>query len=266
MSRIITLTTDFGTADGFVGAMKGVIYSLCPDARVIDITHDIPPQDVVSAAFALEAAASHFPANSIHVCVVDPGVGSDRAPLYVETRKHFFIGPDNGIFDLVSAGRFVRAMKLSNPAFFIRDSSATFHGRDIFAPAAAHLANGASIDDMAEPVSSLVRLELSQPESKGDGIEAHIVHADRFGNLVTDLRRFEFDDWNRESRPVALTLCAFEIAGISRTYADVPEGSFLAYFGSSQRLEIGIRGGNALKHLQWTLPACRGKVVTLDLL
>jgi len=263
MSRIITLTTDFGTADGFVGAMKGVILSICPDARIVDITHDIPPQDVLSGALTLEAAAPHFPPNTIHVAVIDPGVGSDRAPLYVETRKHFFIGPDNGLFDLVSAGRFVRAMKLTTPAFFSASPSATFHGRDIFAPAAAHLAGGAEVEHLAEPVSTLVRLDFPQPERKGYDLEAHVIHVDRFGNLITDLRRFEYDDWNRENAPVELVLAGRRIEGVKQTYADVPDGDIVAYFGSSNRLEIAIRNNSALALFQWTLATARGQAVLL---
>ncbi|HYF50546.1 MAG TPA: SAM-dependent chlorinase/fluorinase [Planctomycetota bacterium] len=263
MSRIITLTTDFGTSDGFAGAMKGVILSLCPDAKIVDITHDVPPQDVLSGALALEAAAPTFPPNTIHVVVVDPGVGSERAALYLETRKHFFVGPDNGIFDLVSAGRFVRAMKLSQTELLNPAPSATFHGRDIFAPVAAHLANGTPIDHFAEPVTSLVRLMLPQPERKGADLEAHILHADRFGNLITDLKRFEYDDWNRENAAVELVIGGRRIEGISRTYADVKDGNMVAYFGSGNRLEIAVRNNSAQVLFQWSLAQARRQSVLL---
>ena len=159
MAAIITLTTDFGTADGFVGALKGVILSLAPHARIVDVAHDVPPQDVRAAAFALETALPHFPQNSIHVVVVDPGVGSARAALLVETEQGRFAAPDNGVLTgVVPESGAARIFTLDRPAYWRPRVSATFHGRDVFAPVAAHLARGVKAEELGTPRMDMMRL------------------------------------------------------------------------------------------------------------
>ena len=185
---IITLLTDFGAQDYFVGAMKGVILSLNPDATIVDITHEIPPQDIQAAAFNLLACYQDFPAGTIHVAVVDPGVGSDRRAILVECANQFFVGPDNGLFSWITEreGKF-SAWQITNEKFFRSPVSSTFHGRDVFAPVAAALSNGAATDEMsAPPLENIVMLAPLLPRTTAEAIEGCIIHIDRFGNCVTN--------------------------------------------------------------------------------
>jgi S-adenosylmethionine hydrolase len=257
MRRIITLTTDFGLFDPYVGIMKGVILGIAPEAVLVDITHDVPAQDVVAGALALEAVCEFFPAGTIHVAVVDPGVGSGRAAVAVETEFCYFVGPDNGLFTAALARALLsRAVRLTNPAYHRRPVSATFHGRDIFAPVAAHLAAGAAFETLGDPLTELVTLDLPRPVARADSLELHVVHVDRFGNLITDLTADSFIlDFGR----ARLHIGGREIVGISRTYADAAQGQPVACFGSSGRLEIGVRDGSAAE----TLRAGTGTILLL---
>ncbi len=248
---LITLTTDFGLRDPYVGIMKGVIARIAPQANIIDITHDIEPQNMMQAAVVLESLLDYFPATTIHVAVVDPTVGSHRAPIAVQTDRYLFIGPDNGIFTAALSRESQRAaVELNNPAYHLHPTSRTFHGRDIFAPAAAHLAAGVPLAELGEPIEQLVTLDLPQPQLHADHIEAHVVYVDRFGNLVTDLSRDTFDTWRRNV-PHALTVTVNNktIYGIRDTYADVDKGELLAHFSSTSRLEIAARNTSAAKRL-----------------
>src|ERR1700694_3990292 len=184
---IITLLTDFGSQDYFVGAVKGAILSINPQVIIVDITHEIPPQDIEAAAFNLLATYKDFPAATIHVAVVDPGVGSARKPILIECGEQFFVGPDNGIFSWICEreGDF-RAIHLTNEDFFRHPVSATFHGRDIFAPVAAALSTGVAITEFGQKVGDYVRLDPLRPVAASDGsIEGRVIHIDRFGNCIT---------------------------------------------------------------------------------
>lgn len=247
---LITLTTDFGLTDSYVGQMKGVILSIAPQATIVDLCHGIRPQDVLAGAIALESAVGSFPPGTIHVAVVDPTVGSGRAALAVQTDLGLFIGPDNGLFTAVLARWPARAaVKLTNPAFHRQPVSPTFHGRDVFAPVAAHLAVGTPLHALGEPATDLVQLDLPHPEpiDSGARLTLHVLYADHFGNLVTDLAADFFDRWRRShgSGHVTIQIESVRIDRISTTYSDVCEGRFLAYFGSSGRLEIALRNGSA---------------------
>jgi len=205
---VITLLTDFGVADYFVGAMKGVILSVNPKACIVDITHDIPPQDIEAAAFNLLAAHDSFPAGTIHVAVVDPGVGSSRRPLLIEARNQFFIGPDNGIFTYVyhsPAGRKSPGIfELTNRKYFRQPVSPTFHGRDVFAPVAAALSRGVKPASLGTRVADFFRLASLQPEASPDGrLMARIIHIDRFGNCVTNITQ---DDLTAKMIAAGVTL------------------------------------------------------------
>jgi len=243
---ILTLTTDFGLSDPFVGVMKGVILRIAPDATIVDICHDVPPQNLVAGALILESAFPYFPPGTIHVVVVDPGVGSERAPVAIQTEEHYFVGPDNGlIVSAVSPHARIRGrVRLTNSAYHRHPVSATFHGRDIFAPVAAHLAAGIPFEELGEPIQQLVSLHLPRPVPRDDELELHVLHVDRFGNLITDLRA---DDLARfsQGRPVVFRIGEVKIAGTHRAYADVEKGRPVAYFGSAGRLEIAVREGNA---------------------
>ena len=244
MSRpVITLTTDFGQADGYVGAMKGVILSICPAAVLVDISHQIHPQAVEQAAYVLSTAAAYFPPGTVHLVVVDPGVGSERRPIAVQTARSTYVSPDNGVISLALTQDPVRqAVHLTKSSYHLSPASATFHGRDIFAPAAAHLACGTALDDMGEtlPVSELVELPIHAPQPQpGGGWRCAILHVDRFGNLITNFRI------QSHQRGLKVSAGGRWIEQLSRTFADVDPGDLLAYAGSNGYLEIAIREGSA---------------------
>ena len=248
MSRpVITLTTDFGQADGYVGAMKGVILSICPEAALVDISHEIRPQAVVQAAYVLSTAVAYYPPGTVHLVVVDPGVGSQRRPIAVRTERAAYVGPDNGVLSLALDQDPARqAVHLTEPRYRLCSVSATFHGRDIFAPAAAHLACGAPLEEMGEtlPVSEMVELPISSPEPQpGGDSKGVILHVDRFGNLIT----------NFQVRPhqhgIRVRAGGRWIDQISRTFTDVDRGELLAYIGSSGYLEIAAREASAARIL-----------------
>jgi len=232
MRPIITLTTDFGTVDGYVGEMKGVIATQVPDAQIIDITHDIPPQDVERARLTVARVWRRFPAGTIHLVVVDPGVGSTRAALAVAGDDRFLVGPDNGVLSpaLLVAG--VRAVELPIP----RGASATFHGRDVFAPAAAALACGASIDALGREARSPIVHRTPEPIRHADGsIAGEIIVIDRFGNAITNLLGRRGGTLEVGGRRVDLHL----------TYAEAERGEVMGVVGSTGFIEIAVRDGNA---------------------
>jgi len=231
---IVTLTTDFGDRDGYVGAMKGVLLTRAPGVTLVDITHGVPPHDVVAAANALVDAAPHFPPGTVHLAVVDPGVGGARAAVVVAAGGHLFVGPDNGIFSLV-APRPEAVHAIAQPEFRAAAVAATFHGRDLFAPAAARLALGAPAHAAGPPVELRGRLDLPPGESR-------VVHIDRFGNLVTDIAG---------DLPAAtgFRIAGQAIAGISQTYESVAPGELCAYVGSRGTIEIAVREGSAAARL-----------------
>ena len=185
---IIALLTDFGTQDYFVGAMKGAILSINQSAQIIDITHEIPPQNIVSASFTLRACYQDFPKETIFTAVIDPGVGSDRRAILIETEKYYFISPDNGLLSFIFNGNeSFRVFNITNEVFYKKPVSKTFHGRDIFSPAAAHLSRGAKPEEFGDEIKDYVFLAENKPQIISDGIEAEIIHIDRFGNLITNL-------------------------------------------------------------------------------
>ena len=248
MSRpIITLTTDFGQADSYVDTMKGVILDICPEATLVDISHDIQPQAVPQAAFVLSTATPYFPSGTIHLVVVDPGVGTSRRAIAVQSERATYVAPDNGVLNLALAqDPAQRAIHLTKPRYRLPQVSATFHGRDIFAPAAAYLAQGTDPLDMGDPVPlpDLVTLPDFQASRRSDGAwVGKVMHIDRFGNLVTNLPLAPADG------PGSVVIGTTEIDGQGRTYADVGQGEIVAYIGSSGTLEIAVRDGNAATQL-----------------
>jgi S-adenosylmethionine hydrolase len=237
--RRITLLTDFGTADGYVAAMKGVIAAIAPDARIDDATHDIAPGDIHAAAWVLGGYWHIYPAGTIHVVVVDPGVGSARRALAAEACSRLFLAPDNGVLTRVFklAGE-TSVVAVENARFFRDVVSATFHGRDVFAPVAAHLARGASLHELGPAIHNPVELELPEPDRNNDEIHGAIVHIDRYGNLVTNIPA----SWVTERARVRVAGREFPLR---RTYADVAEGELLAVIGSRATVEISVRDGSA---------------------
>jgi S-adenosylmethionine hydrolase len=244
--QIITLTTDFGLSDPFVGVMKGVILTIAPEATLVDLTHQIPPQDILAGALALESAVYYFPPGTIHLAVIDPGVGSDRRPIAIQTDSALFVGPDNGIFSLVLKERQIRrAVSLKNPRYRLPQVSATFHGRDIFAPAAAHLALGVDLSALGPPADSLVELEIQEPEATESELRGIVLAADHFGNLITSITESALRIWLASAESVVVKVGNRSIGPIKQTYADSVPGETVAYLGSGKRLEIAINHGSA---------------------
>lgn len=251
MPPLITLTTDFGQQDGFVGTMKGVIWGICPGARIADISHQIPPQDVQAGAIALWRAAPYFPAGTVHIAVVDPGVGTDRRPLALRLGTHYFVGPDNGLFTPLILDAFDRAesvefFHLDNSAFWLPKVSSTFHGRDIFSPVGAHLANGVTLAELGTPVSDLVWLPLLRPERTGTGWRAHVLVIDVFGNLTLDLRPNQFDG----NPQVTFRVHGREISGLAPSYGYRKAGELIALVDSEDFIEIAVVNGSAARELE----------------
>lgn len=187
---VVAFLTDFGQNDGDVGVLKGVVLNISPDAHTIDITHEVAPQNVASGAWILAASYRYFPKGTVYVCVVDPGVGSTRLPIALHAGDWFFVGPDNGLFSYVLAEQpFHEAVALSNTAYHLPDTSHTFHGRDIFSPVGAHIANGVPLAELGPKLNAaqLIRLDFGQPVRHSSQIEARIVHVDHFGNLITSI-------------------------------------------------------------------------------
>jgi hypothetical protein len=244
MPNVITLCTDFGLHDGYVAAMKGVMLSIAPDVRLVDITHKITPQSVREGAFVLRSAYGFYPSETVHLVVVDPGVGSERRAVAVRAGKHLFVAPDNGVLAYVLRREDeAEVVSLTNRAYWREEISETFHGRDIFAPVAAHLARGVPLRDLGEPIEELVQLVLPVPEKRHDGsIIGYVIHVDGFGNVVTDipacmLREGEWRVLTEEAR----------IARLSSTYASVARGELLALIGSHDFLEVAVREGSAAR-------------------
>lgn len=249
--RVITLTTDFGVRDAYVGTMKGVILGINPEATIVDLCHEIVPQDVRQGALALYNACRYFPVGTIHVAVVDPGVGSERRPIAVGTSQAVFVGPDNGVFSLVVGGwerrSEVTIVHLTEPRFWLPEVSSTFHGRDIFSPVAAHLSLGVPLEALGQVVDDMVRLSLPQPEVRDDGtILAQVLRIDRFGNVITSVP----EGLVAEEDVSAVEIGGRQISRLSHTYSQVESGALVALIGSEGFLEVAVRDGNAARTLE----------------
>ncbi|WP_456432388.1 SAM hydrolase/SAM-dependent halogenase family protein [Thermosulfuriphilus sp.] len=250
---IITLTTDFGLRDSYVAEMKGVILSLCPQVTLVDATHEISPQDIVEGALVLASFYRFYPAGTIHLAVVDPGVGGPRRPIVVQAGGHLFVGPDNGLFALVlqREGDF-SAYEIRHSDYLLPEISTTFHGRDVFAPVAAHLARGLDPQRLGPLLEDLVRLDFPLPRKEGHRIIGQVIHVDHFGNLVTNIPA-TFLESLRPSETV-VEIAGRRILGLKRTYIEVPPGVILALVGSHGFLEIAANQTSAAT----TLEAGRG--------
>jgi S-adenosylmethionine hydrolase len=257
---IICFLTDFGLKDGYVGAMKGVVLSIAPHARMIDISHEIDSFCIASGAYVLGSVVPYFPPGTIFVAVVDPGVGTERKGLIVKNPDKIFIGPDNGIFswviDVQSSKVFwIDPDGVSKPYVHSRVSS-TFHGRDIFSPIAAHIANGVPVENLSIPAKeSPVIGEWLHPQADKQVIKGRVVHIDRFGNIVTNITKSFYLSWKDRYFPALLSAqsTVVEIGSsttkIEETYASVPKGHLLALWGSNDHLEISVNQGHAAEKL-----------------
>ncbi len=260
---LITLLTDFGTADYFVGAMKGVLLSINPAAVVVDLTHEVPPQDVRAGAFTLAAACASFPAGTIHVAVVDPGVGSARRGILVSAGGQYFVGPDNGLFGFIyERDKQARVFHLTNEKYFGTKVSATFRGRDVFTPVAAALSRGVAPGEFGEEITDFVRLpDLKPRRAPGGAIEAAIIHIDRFGNCVTNLTPADLGE-EFAAGGARLIINGREITSFRRFFAEGSDdpSELFAIWGSAGYLEIAANRASAAS----LLGAERGQVVRVQ--
>jgi S-adenosylmethionine hydrolase len=248
---LIALLTDFGTRDGYVGIMRGVMLGIAPQARLVDLTHDIPAQNVRAAAWVLHTAWRYFPEGTVFLCVVDPGVGTARRAIALHAAARVFVGPDNGLFSYVLAEAVpTAAATLENPLYQLPLPSATFHGRDIFSPAAAYLARGLPVEALGAPVApeTLVRLPLPQPVWHGELLVGHVVHVDHFGNLITDLGP-ALAGAVLSAPAIRLTLGDFSVTARAATFAAGPEGEPFLLRDSSGHLAIAVRNGSAADYV-----------------
>ncbi len=242
MKSIITLTTDFGLRDHYVGVMKGVMLSVNENARPVDITHCIDSHDVRAASFVIGNSYRYFPEKTVHLVVVDPGVGSKRRPIAVLADGHFFVGPDNGVFSsVIRSCEDFRAREIKNGDYFLKEISSTFHGRDIFAPVAAHLSLGASFSEIGPRVRNPEILPRDGYSINGNEIRGTVVYTDKFGNLVTSIPTEAVG--NRIGASV--TVGGKRVAGISDSYSSVKPGEILAVGGSCGYIEISVNQGRA---------------------
>ena len=241
---IITITTDFGFADTYVGVMKGVIVSIAPNTSIVDITHGVEPQNIRQCAFLLATAFHYFPPGSIHVAVVDPGVGSGRRPVVIESGEHVFVGPDNGIFTaILSSGSVYNAYEITAKEKMLTPVSATFHGRDIFAPVAAHIANGVPPHELGPKIADPAALELPVIVKHDNSlIRGEIVHIDRFGNAITNIGRSDVETENIDD----IKSDAGDAVGILSSYdAAEDERGLNAIYGSWNTVELFVMNGSA---------------------
>ena len=242
----ITLTTDFGYTDPFVGIMKGVIYRINPQARVVDLSHGIPAQNIMAGALVLRQSARYFPRETIHVVVVDPGVGSTRRALLVEIEENYFIGPDNGVLSLVMEERKpTRIIHLSNPGYQLQPTSATFHGRDIFAPAAAYLSRGIKPETFGEITEDFAKLIWPAILKSGTTMIGEIVYVDGFGNLSTNIGADDLKELS--GHRLRITFRDLSILGLAGHYAAVEQNTYVGLINSWGLLEIAIYKGSAQK-------------------
>lgn len=244
MPALVTLTTDFGLQDPFVGIMKGVLLGIAPKLTIIDLTHQVDPQNIGQAAQVLAAALPFFPKNTIHVAVVDPGVGTARRPLVVSTPEAFLVGPDNGVLTPgLTAG--ARVYELTDPGYFLHPVSETFHGRDVFAPAAAWLARGTRPSRMGQLISDPVRLDLPAPQFDTGVLRGQVIYADRFGNLITNLSAADLHRHFPGQKPLLLKVGRRTFTRKVRTYAQCPAGQAGWLINSWDRVEVFLREGDA---------------------
>ena len=260
-ASIITLTTDFGTKDPYVGALKGVILGINRGARLVDLCHDVQPQAIRQAAFLIGMSHRYFPQGTVHMVVVDPGVGTSRRALLLVTPSACFVGPDNGVFSYILMEGFdkrlpaevttshiplpsgCKAYHLTNPKYWLHPVSSTFHGRDVFAPVAGHLSLGVAPQELGEEVGEVVYLSVSPPRWEGETLQGKVVHIDRFGNLITDIQADVLSD----DSSVDIQVKGRRIQGVSLSYA---EGEMLlAVVGSYNTLEVAEKNGNAAHNL-----------------
>ena len=248
-SGLITLLTDFGLQDPYVGMMKGVMLAVNPDARIIDISHHVKAGSITRAAGIIRETYPYFPEGTVHITVVDPGVGGKRRAIILMAQSHLFVGPDNGIFwPIINLHQDIKIIHITETKYFLADVSDTFHGRDIFAPVAAHLSKGADPFEMGPAISDPVKLQLPAPHQEGGTLYGRVVSVDHFGNLITNIHRKEIEGF-AGGGTLVIRLEDLIIEGMRGTYAECGKGEILSLFGSSDYLEIAVNLGRASDRL-----------------
>ena len=245
---IITLTTDFGSGDAFAGIMKGVILGIAPEVQIVDLTHEIGSFDIAEASLIVNSAYRYFPAGTIHVVVVDPGVGSARYPIAAFAHDQYFVGPDNGVFSYVlhsePTAHIPPVHRISNPSLVHAPVSRTFHGRDIFAPTAAHLARGTPLESVGERILDFITKSLPRPRPRGEqGLLAHVLRIDKFGNILTNLRRHDLGP------EFTICIAGLDITRFCGSFSEADPGEFFAIEGSTGFIEIALNQGSASARL-----------------
>jgi hypothetical protein len=258
---IITLTTDFGTSDHLVGTMKGVILNINPAVRIVDINHSVVPYDLLDGALSIASAYSFFPARTVHVVVVDPGVGTDRRPILVSAGNQYFIAPDNGILSMIYERESCTVRHITAEHYFLNPISPTFHGRDIFAPSAAFLSKTYQTDAFGEVVTDFVRFTMPKAKADGPAIKGVVLRVDAFGNLMTNLTAENIPAGSLQGGPIHLSVSGKPIGQFARTFAAGNPGEPIAIIGSTGYVEIAVNRGNAAR----TLGVGRGAEVTLEM-
>lgn len=261
---IVTLTTDFGSADYYVGAMKGVVLGICPETEIIDLCHECKPYDILDAAFTIAQAYSYYPLRTIHIVVVDPGVGSQRRPIIVSGDKHFFIGPDNGVFSLIYPQQEkLSVWHITGTHYYQQPVSNTFHARDVFAAVAGWMAKGVEARQFGELIEDYVKLPIPKAQAQGDkSWKGMVLKTDRFGNVITNIAADDCPALFAEpTPPFKLTAGGKEVAKLAQNYAEGGQGEVFALLGSSGYLELATNRGGAAK----LLGVARGGEVTLQL-
>lgn len=251
---IITLITDFGLKDGNVGVMRGVIWGICPTAQISDLSHAIQAQNIREAAYVFARSVPYFPKDSIHIVVVDPGVGTKRRPMVAKIGDWFYVGPDNGTI----TGLLERAeqqgwqsefVELNQNKYWLPNVSFVFHGRDIFSPVAAHIANGVSLHELGTPITDPVRLDLPKPEMTKDGWRGEVIHIDHFGNISSNIRVENLGEALNQKENIMVHFNGIEIKGMVNTFGERPVGELIALLGSTGNLIVSVVNGNAAAKL-----------------
>ena len=258
---IITLTTDFGTSDHLVGAMKGVILNINPAARIVDITHGVAPYDILDGALSIANAYRYFPSRTIHVVIVDPGVGTERRPILVSGEKQFFVAPDNGVLSTIYERESCTVRHITAQHYFLSPVSPTFHGRDIFAPTAGWLSKAFQTEAFGEVVTDFVRFTLPKAKASGQAVKGVILRVDAFGNLMTNLTADEIPVGALGGGTIKLAVNGKQVLKFAQTFASGNPGEPIAVVGSAGYVEIAVNRGSAAR----TLGVNRGAEVTLDL-
>ncbi|MBI3158294.1 MAG: SAM-dependent chlorinase/fluorinase [Chloroflexi bacterium] len=247
---VITLTTDFGLRDGFVGVMKGVIYGICPHAHIVDISHDVGPQDVREGAYVLARQAFYFPENTVHIAVVDPGVGTARRPLAARVGQHFYVAPDNGVLTPVyekagQEGWPLHVVQLNKPEYWLKNISYIFHGRDIFSPVGAHLACGVPLEEVGDPIDDPAYLRLPRPEFEGGIWQGEVTHIDHFGNIASNIHREHVGAGQVQAARVG----GQRVADWVNAFGDRPPGTLVCLYSSIDFVIVSEVNGDAAARL-----------------